>query len=143
MLEVLNMDYVQTARAKGLSELMVVVKHSLRNALIPIVTILGLHIAHLMGCRHHRANLCLSGYRLVVRPVHLQPRFPVIQAIVMTVSIGIVATNFLLISSIRLSIRGSGMFERSNVFRKMRRNKMILFSSILLAITIFAVPLQI
>ena len=44
------MDYVQTARAKGLSELIVVVKHSLRNALISIWrSSWGLHIAHLMG----------------------------------------------------------------------------------------------
>jgi peptide/nickel transport system permease protein len=42
MLEVIRQDYVRTARAKGLSERVVVFKHALRNALIPIVTLLGL-----------------------------------------------------------------------------------------------------
>jgi peptide/nickel transport system permease protein len=44
MLEVLGQDYVRTARAKGVSENKVVFKHALRNALIPIVTILGLEL---------------------------------------------------------------------------------------------------
>lgn len=97
MLEVLNMDYVQTARAKGLSEFIVVVKHSLRNALIPIVTILGLHIALLMGGAVITEQIFAYpgiGW-LAVQSIYNRD-FPVIQAIVMTVSMGIVATNFLL-----------------------------------------------
>jgi peptide/nickel transport system permease protein len=49
MLEVLHEDYVRTARAKGLTEEFVVVKHALRNALIPIVTILGLQLTALLS----------------------------------------------------------------------------------------------
>lgn len=49
MLEVLNMDYITTARSKGVAEKVVVVKHALRNALIPIVTILGLRFGMLLG----------------------------------------------------------------------------------------------
>lgn len=49
MLEVLNQDYVRTARAKGLAPFTVVVRHSLRNALIPIVTILGLRVSQVLG----------------------------------------------------------------------------------------------
>ncbi len=49
MLEVLGSDYIRTARAKGLSERKVVVKHALRNALIPIITILGLQTGLLLG----------------------------------------------------------------------------------------------
>jgi peptide/nickel transport system permease protein len=49
MLEVINQDYVRTARAKGLSETKVVAKHALRNALIPIVTILGLSLPSIFG----------------------------------------------------------------------------------------------
>ncbi len=49
MLEVLRLDYVRTARAKGLSERTVVVRHALRNALVPVVTIVGLEFAFLMG----------------------------------------------------------------------------------------------
>ncbi len=49
MLEVLASDYVRTARAKGLSERTVVVRHALRNALIPIITVLGLQTGLLLG----------------------------------------------------------------------------------------------
>ena len=49
MLEVLNEDYVRTARAKGLTERMVIYRHALRNALIPVVTILGLEIGGLIS----------------------------------------------------------------------------------------------
>jgi ABC-type dipeptide/oligopeptide/nickel transport system permease component len=49
VLEVLRMDYVRTARAKGLAELAVVAKHTLKNAAIPIVTITGLQFGSLLG----------------------------------------------------------------------------------------------
>jgi len=49
MLEVIKQDYIRTARAKGLSERAVVYKHALRNALIPVITILGLSIPGLIG----------------------------------------------------------------------------------------------
>jgi peptide/nickel transport system permease protein len=49
MLEVVRQDYVQTARAKGLSEQVVIGKHALRNALLPVVTILGLSLPGLIG----------------------------------------------------------------------------------------------
>ncbi|MFO7941340.1 MAG: ABC transporter permease [Bacillota bacterium] len=49
MLEVLGEDYIRTARAKGLAERVVVYKHALRNALIPVVTLIGLSIGTLLG----------------------------------------------------------------------------------------------
>src|SRR5262249_55867906 len=49
MLEVVRQDYVQTARAKGLPEEVVIGKHALRNALLPVVTILGLSLPGLIG----------------------------------------------------------------------------------------------
>ena len=49
MLEVMNEDYVRTARAKGQSEPLVILRHVLRNALIPVVTVLGLQIGWLLG----------------------------------------------------------------------------------------------
>ena len=49
MLDVLNKDYIVTARAKGLPERMVILKHALRNALIPVVTFVGLQMAYLLG----------------------------------------------------------------------------------------------
>ena len=49
MLEVIRSDYVRTARAKGLPERTVVLKHGLRNALIPVLTIAGIDLGALMG----------------------------------------------------------------------------------------------
>lgn len=49
MLEVLRQDYIKTARAKGLSEMKVVLKHALRNGLIPVVTVIGLQFGILLG----------------------------------------------------------------------------------------------
>jgi peptide/nickel transport system permease protein len=49
LLEVLNQDYIRTARAKGLPELAVIVRHGLKNALIPVVTYMGLQFGQLLG----------------------------------------------------------------------------------------------
>jgi peptide/nickel transport system permease protein len=49
MLEVLRQDYIKTARAKGLSEVKIVLKHALRNGLIPVVTVVGLQFGLLLG----------------------------------------------------------------------------------------------
>jgi len=49
LLEVLGEDYIRTARAKGLSPLTVIVKHGLRNALLPVITLLGLQLGALLG----------------------------------------------------------------------------------------------
>ncbi|WP_353120302.1 ABC transporter permease [Nitratidesulfovibrio sp.] len=49
MLEVIRSDYIRTARAKGQKESVIIIKHALRNALIPIITIVGIQLGHLMG----------------------------------------------------------------------------------------------
>ncbi|PKB81968.1 MAG: hypothetical protein BZY88_05555, partial [SAR202 cluster bacterium Io17-Chloro-G9] len=49
MLEVLQQDYVRTARAKGLNERVVIWVHALKNALLPVVTVLGINLGHLLG----------------------------------------------------------------------------------------------
>jgi dipeptide transport system permease protein len=49
MLEVLGEDYIRTARAKGLGAIRVVAVHALRNALVPVVTVIGLQVGALMG----------------------------------------------------------------------------------------------
>ncbi len=49
MLEVIEKDYVKTARAKGLSEKIVIIKHALRNALIPVITVIGTQLGYLLG----------------------------------------------------------------------------------------------
>ncbi len=49
VLEVLHLNYIRTARSKGLSEGQIMMKHALRNALIPIVTVVGIHLTHFIG----------------------------------------------------------------------------------------------
>ena len=49
MLEVIRQDYIRTARAKGLSENTVIIKHALRNALIPVVTLMGMQFGKMLG----------------------------------------------------------------------------------------------
>ena len=49
VIEVMNMEFIKTARAKGLAEPMVVVKHAFRNACIPVITVLGLQFGQLLG----------------------------------------------------------------------------------------------
>jgi peptide/nickel transport system permease protein len=49
LLEVLSQDYIRTARAKGLRERIVIWRHAVRNALVPVVTVLGLQVAGLLG----------------------------------------------------------------------------------------------
>ncbi len=49
MLEVLRQDYIRTAKAKGLDERTVIVKHALKNALIPVITVIGLQFGFLLG----------------------------------------------------------------------------------------------
>lgn len=64
---VLRQDYVRTARGKGLVERIVIMKHALRNALIPFVTILVLQIpGSLCRCHYHRNHLCLAGHGVYI-----------------------------------------------------------------------------
>jgi ABC-type dipeptide/oligopeptide/nickel transport system permease component len=95
MLEVLGLDYVQTARAKGLDEWLVIVKHALKNAAIPIVTVIGLQFGVLLaGALVTETVFAIPGTgRLIFRAIG-QLDFPVVQAGVMMLSLIIVAVNF-------------------------------------------------
>ena len=94
LLEVLNTNYVVTARAKGLSEMVVVLKHALRNAAIPIVTIVGLQIGPMLGGAIVTEQV--FGFpgmaRLAVQAVFNRD-FPIVQAFVIIVSALIVLIN--------------------------------------------------
>jgi ABC-type dipeptide/oligopeptide/nickel transport system permease component len=96
MLEVLGLDYVQTARAKGLDEWLVIVKHALKNAAIPIVTVIGLQFGVLLGGAVVTETVfAIPGTgRLILRAIG-QLDFPVVQAGVMMLSLIIVAVNFI------------------------------------------------
>jgi peptide/nickel transport system permease protein len=96
LLEVLSSNYVMTARAKGLSEAVVILKHSLRNAAVPIVTIVGLQIGPMIGGAIVTEQVfAYPGMaRLAVQAV-LNRDFPIVQAFVIIVSALIVLINLL------------------------------------------------
>jgi len=95
MLEVLGADYVRTARSKGLTERMVTVRHEVRNALIPVVTVMGMSLAGLLsGAVVTEQIFAWPGIgRLAINAIY-QRDFPVIQADVLFVSVVVVAANF-------------------------------------------------
>jgi len=94
MLDVLSQDYVRTAESKGVSPFRVVIRHALRNALVPIVTIVGLTIASLMGGAVVTETVfSIPGVgRLVVQSV-LRRDYPVIQAAILLVATIYVIVN--------------------------------------------------
>lgn len=96
MLEVLNQDFIRTARAKGLPERVVIFKHALRNALIPIVTILGLSLPDLFGGAFIIETIfAWPGMgRLGVQSI-FQRNYPVIMGVVMFSALLIVLGNLL------------------------------------------------
>jgi ABC-type dipeptide/oligopeptide/nickel transport system permease component len=96
MLEVINLDYVRTARAKGVSEWLVICRHALRNAALPIVTVIGLQFGLLLsGAVLTETVFAVPGVgRLLVRSI-VQLDFPIVQAGVFTLAMIIVTVNFL------------------------------------------------
>ena len=94
MLEVLNADHVRTARAKGLSEVPVLIRHALRNAAVPVVTVIGLGVALLIGgVVVTESVFAIPGLgRLTVDAV-LARDYPTIQAVVLLFSVVYVAIN--------------------------------------------------
>jgi peptide/nickel transport system permease protein len=97
MLDILSEDYIRTARSKGLSESMVVLKHALLNALVPILTVLGLTLALMIGgavVTETVFNLPGLG-NLVVRAV-LRRDYPVIQGALLAIAGVYVIINFVI-----------------------------------------------
>jgi peptide/nickel transport system permease protein len=88
MLEVLGLDYVRTARAKGLSKRKVIYKHALRNALLPIVTIAGLQLAAILGGAVLTETIFgLAGVGLSVFEAITSRDFPIIQGFVVVIAL--------------------------------------------------------
>jgi len=113
MIEVLSADYVRTARAKGLAQRAVVVRHALRNGLIPVVTILGLQMGALMGGAVVTEQIfVLPGFgRLVVEAVFTRD-YPVVQGVVLITASSYVLINLLVdvsytVLNPRIRIRGA------------------------------------
>jgi ABC-type dipeptide/oligopeptide/nickel transport system permease component len=96
MLEVLSQDYVRTARAKGLGAAAIVLRHALRNAAIPVITIVGLDVAYLLGGAvvtetvFSRPGLG----KLVVDAIHARD-YPMVQGAIMVFAVGILFVNLL------------------------------------------------
>jgi peptide/nickel transport system permease protein len=94
MLEVLSMDYVRTARAKGLSEWRVILVHALRNALLPVVTISGMQIGRIFGGAVVIETLfAIPGMgRLMVDSI-FNSDIPIVQGCILVLTLAVVLAN--------------------------------------------------
>ncbi len=96
MLDVIQSDYITTARAKGVRESRVVLKHAFRNALIPVVTIVGLQIGGLLaGSIITETIFAWPGIgRLAIQAINARD-YPLVQGCVLVIALGYVLVNFL------------------------------------------------
>jgi ABC-type dipeptide/oligopeptide/nickel transport system permease component len=96
MIDVLSTDYVRTARAKGLSEQVVIARHALRNALIPVITIVGIQFGRLLGGAVVTESVfAYPGVgRLVINSIQNRD-YPVVQATLMLVVLIFLITNII------------------------------------------------
>lgn len=96
MLEVLHSDYLRTAKAKGLPRRKVIVKHALRNAMIPVVTLISLDVAGMIGGAIITESI--FGWpgigRLYIKAI-TEIDYPVVMAIVMVIGVGLVIMNII------------------------------------------------
>lgn len=102
MLEVIHQDYIRTARAKGVKERYVVYKHALRNALIPVVTVVGLQFGVLLGGAVLTETVfAINGLGRMVVDAIAQRDFPIVQGSVLILALLFVLVNFLVDISYR------------------------------------------
>lgn len=96
MIEVMSSDYIRTAYSKGLAERVVVVRHALRNGLIPVITILGLQLGTLIsGAVVTEQIFVIPGFgRLIVEAVFTRD-YPLVQGVILVTATAYVAINFL------------------------------------------------
>jgi peptide/nickel transport system permease protein len=96
LLEALTEDYVRTARAKGMAEWRILRRHVLKNALLPVVTVLGLQLGTLIGGAVITEYVfALPGVgRLVVDAVFARD-YPLVQGVVLLIALGFIASNLL------------------------------------------------
>ncbi len=96
LLEVLHEDYVRTARAKGLPPLVVIMKHGLRNALLPVITVAGIQFGALLaGAIITEKVFARPGVGTLIYEAIKQRNYPVIQGCVLTVAACYVLVNLL------------------------------------------------
>ena len=94
MIEVLQTEYVRTARAKGLADRAVLIRHAMKNAMIPVITVMGLQLSGLLGGAVITETIfAIPGLgRLAVQSI-LTRDFPMVQGVVLFVALAVVATN--------------------------------------------------
>ncbi len=96
MLEQIRQDYVRTARAKGLSERKVVFKHAMRNALIPVITLLGLYLPFLMaGAVLIETVFAWPGMGRTIVTAIFQRDYPVVLATAFVISVMVILGNLI------------------------------------------------
>ncbi|MCK4938330.1 MAG: ABC transporter permease [Methanosarcinales archaeon] len=96
MLEVIRQDYVRTARGKGLSEKTIIVRHAMKNALIPVITIIGLEMGHLLGGTVIVETIfAWPGIGKLLIDAISQRDLPIIQGCVIFITIMYVFVNFI------------------------------------------------
>ena len=96
MLEVLRQDYIRTAWAKGLSERVVVARHALRNALIPVVTLIGLQAPLLIGGAVIMEQIfVIPGMGLLLLDAVSQRDYPIITGVFLIVGVAVMGINLL------------------------------------------------
>lgn len=102
MLEVIGQDYIRTARAKGLSERIVTYRHALKNALIPVVTVVGLEFGGFLGGAVLTETIfAINGMgRLTIDAIRTRD-FPIVQGTVLVISVLFVLVNLLVDISYR------------------------------------------
>ena len=94
MVEVLSQDYVRTARAKGLVERVVVIRHSVRNAMLPVLTVLGLQAGALVGGTVVIEQVfAIPGMGRLALNAVLQHDIPVVQGFVLVATLAVIAAN--------------------------------------------------
>ena len=94
LLEVLGQDYIRTARAKGLIERLVIIKHALRNALVPIITVIGLQFGGLLsGAVLTETIFSLPGVGSRMVDAILTRDYPVVQGFTVVIAVIYVLTN--------------------------------------------------
>ncbi|WP_164217004.1 ABC transporter permease [Virgibacillus sp. YIM 98842] len=96
MLEVINQDYIRTARAKGVKERVVVYRHALKNALIPVVTVVGLQFGALLGGTVLTETVfAINGMgKLIIDSIQARD-FPIVQGTILVVALLFVLVNML------------------------------------------------
>lgn len=95
MLDVLRQDYIRTAHAKGVRSSVVIRRHALKNALIPVVTLLGLQIAFLIGGSViTEAVFAIPGVGRLLLTSIADRDYPVVQGVVVVIGLFVMLTNF-------------------------------------------------